>query len=404
MDAEQRNTQAAENQEEPPRKRSSIARWLLLALVLIVLGAASWKLLHGTSPAGPGAGMMMPPTHVSTAAAHKGSIDVFVDSLGTVTPERTVSVFSQVSGRIAKVYFREGQTVAQGQPLVDIDPRPYQAQLMQAQGQLDHDQAVLAQARIDLNHYQDALKRNAIDKKTVDDQEQIVHQYEGTVKSDQGTIAYDRVQLSYCHIAAPIAGRLGLRLVDTGNVVSASSSNTLVVITQQNPTTVVFTVAQDEVPVVQQELGKGRILRVDAYDRMQKNVLATGKLLTLDNAIDTTTGTVKFRAEFNNTSGALFPNQFVNTRLWVKTMNDATLAPTSAIQYNAQQAFVWILQADGTVHVRNIQIGISNDQETAVSGISVGEKIVTSNIDRLSEGAKVLTGQPSEAEMGGPRP
>jgi multidrug efflux system membrane fusion protein len=347
---------------------------------------------------------MPPGIQVSTIAARKGSLDVYLDSLGTVTPERTASVYSQVSGRVSKVYYREGQTVTEGQPLVDIDSRPYEAQVLEAQGQLEHDQAVLAQAHIDLNHYQDALKRNAIAKQTVEDEEQTVHQYEGTIKSDQGTLAYDRVQLSYCHITAPISGRLGLRLVDPGSLVAASSSSTLVVITQQNPTTVVFTVAQDSVPMVQKELSKQRTLRVDAYDRMQKNVLATGKLLTLDNEIDTTTGTVKFRAEFNNPAGVLFPNQFVNARLWVKTLNDAMLAPTSAIQYNGQQAFLWIVQADGTVHVRKVQVGVSDEKESEVSGISAGEAIVTSNFDRLQEGGKVLTGPPDASAMGGPRP
>ena len=404
MDAEQTGSKATENPEKPPRtQRRSIARWVLLALALTVLSVAGWKLVRGGKPKGPG--MMMPlGTQVSTTAARKGSLDVYLDSLGTVTPVRTASVYSQVSGRVAKVYYQEGQTVTEGQPLVDIDPRPYEAQVLEAQGQLEHDQAALAQAHIDLNHYQDALKRNAIAKQTVEDEEQTVHQYEGTIKSDQGTLAYDRVQLSYCHITAPISGRLGLRLVDPGSLVAASSSSTLVVITQQNPTTVVFTVAQDSVPMVQKELSKQRTLRVDAYDRMQKNVLATGKLLTLDNEIDTTTGTVKFRAEFNNPAGVLFPNQFVNARLWVKTLNDAMLAPTSAIQYNGQQAFLWIVQADGTAHVRKVQIGVSDEKESEVSGLSAGEAIITNNFDRLQEGGKVLTGPPNASAMGGPRP
>jgi multidrug efflux system membrane fusion protein len=396
-------SKATENPEKPPRKqRRPIVRWLLLALAVTVLSVAGWKLVHGGKSKAP---MMMPPgTQVSTTAARKGSLDVYLDSLGTVTAERTVSVYSQVSGRVSKVYYREGQTVKEGQPLVDIDSRPYEAQVLEAQGQLEHDQAELAQAHIDLNHYQDALKRNAIAKQTVEDEEQTVHQYEGTVKGDEGTLAYDRVELSYCHITAPISGRLGLRLVDPGNVVAASSSSTLVVITQENPTTVVFPVAQDHVPMVQKELSKRRTLRVDAYDRMQKNVLATGKLLSLDNEVDTTTGTVKFRAEFNNTAGVLFPNQFVNARLWVKTLNDALLAPTAAIQYNGQQPFLWIVQADGTVHVRKVQIGVSDDKESEVSGVSAGEAIVTNNFDRLQEGGKVMTGQPGAGAMGGPRP
>jgi multidrug efflux system membrane fusion protein len=403
MDSEHIHSNAVNNPVEAPHaKLHPIARWGLLLIALAVLGAVAWKLITpsaspqsigggpGGGPFGPG--MMAQGTQVNVTPARKGSIDVFLDSLGTVTPERTVSVYSQM--------------VTAGQPLVDIDSSPYEAQLHQAQGQLEHDQALLAQARIDLTHYQDALKRNAIAKQMVDDQEQLAHQYEGTVKSDQGTVEYDRIQISYCHVTAPISGRLGLRLVDTGSLVSASSSSTLVVIAQQNPTTVVFTVPQDSVPQVEQELSKGRTLRVDAYDRMQKNVLATGKLLTLDNEIDTTTGTVKFRAEFNNATGVLFPNQFVTTRLWVKTLNDVVLAPTAAIQYNSQQAFVWVLDSNGAVHVRNVQAADSNEKETQVSGVAAGENIVTSNIDRLQEGAKVTVVKPGEMQMmggGGPR-
>lgn len=405
MDTNKIHTNSETNPIEPIRSpRSSFARWIVLVIVLIVLGGAGWKLAGNTRPAGPG---MLPPagTRVTTTPARSGSIDVSIDSLGIVTPERTVAVNSQVGGRVASVLYREGQMVKQGQPLVEIDPRPYEAQLLQVQGQLDRDQAQLAQARLDFGHYQDALKKNAIAKQTVEDQEQLVHQYEGTVKSDQGTIDYDRVQLGYCHITAPISGRLGLRLVDNGNVISAGSANTLVMITQENPTTVVFTVAQDNVPMVQKELRKGRTLRVDAYDRMQKNVIATGKLLTFDNQIDTTTGTVKFRAEFDNAAGALFPNQFVNARLWVKTMAGAVLVPTPAIQYNAQQAFIWVLDSGSAVHVRNVQVADSNEKETSVTGVAAGEAIVTSNFDRLQEGGMVVVSKPGEGEMmGGPRP
>jgi membrane fusion protein, multidrug efflux system len=412
MDAELNHSNYANQPVEPPARRHSIARWLLLVLILIAVGAAGWKLLtpstatsHSTS-GGFGPGMMAAGggnTRVSTTQARKGSIEVILDSLGTVTPERTVSVYSQVSGRVTKVYYREGQMVTAGQPLVDIDSSPFVAQLHQAQGQLERDQAVLAQARIDLVHYQDALKRNAIAKQTVEDQEQLVHQYEGTVKSDQGTVEYDKIQVGYCHITAPTAGRLGLRLIDTGSLVTASSASTLVVITQLNPMTVVFTVPQDSVPVVQAELSKGRTLRVDAYDRLQKNIIATGKLLTLDNQMDTTTGTVKFRAEFNNANGALFPNQFVNARMWVKTLNDVILVPTPSIQFNSQQAFVWVLDGNSTVHVRNVQVGDSNAKETQVTGVTVNDAIVTSNIDRLQEGAKVAAQKPGEAMMGGRR-
>jgi membrane fusion protein, multidrug efflux system len=400
MDAEQIQSNAAKSPSEPPQAgRHGIARWVVLAVVVIALCAAGWKLTAGGTKAAKSSGMFpvaSAGTSVNVSQARKGSIDVYLDSLGTVTPERTVSVFSQVSGRVVKVYYREGQMVSVGQSLVDIDPSPFHAQLLQAEGQLERDQALLAQARINLTRYQEALKRNAIAKQTVDDQEQLVHQYEGTVKSDQGTVEYNRVQLGYCHITSPISGRLGLRLVDVGNVVSASSASTLVVITQLNPITVVFTVPQDSVPSVQKELSRGRTLKVDAFDRMQKNVIVTGKLLTMDNEIDTSTGTVKFRAEFNNGDGKLFPNQFVNARLWVNTLNNVVLAPTAAIQYNSQQAFVWILDAKNTVHVRNIQTGDSNAKETQVSGVNVGESIVTSNIDRLQEGAAVSVAKPGE--------
>jgi membrane fusion protein, multidrug efflux system len=403
MDSEQIHSDAVKYPVEPPKNsRPGIVRWLLMVIVVIALAFVGWKLTAGgtkkntsaTKPSG---------TSVTVSQARKGSIDVYMDSLGTVTPERTVSVFSQISGRVVKVYYREGQMVKEGQSLVDIDSSPYLAQLTQAEGQLERDQALLAQARSNLTRYQEALKRNAIAKQTVDDQEQLVKQYEGTVKSDQGSVEYDKVQLGYCHIKAPISGRLGLRLVDVGNVVSASSSSTLVVITQLNPITVVFNVPQDSLPNVQKELRKGRSLRVDAYDRMQKNVLASGKLLTMDNEIDTTTGTVKFRAEFNNVTDTLFPNQFVNARLWVNTLSDVILVPTASIQYNSQQAYVWVIDSKNVAHVRNIQTGDSNAKETQVTGVNVGEQIATSNIDRLQEGGSVLVSKFGDSMMMGGR-
>ena len=324
------------------------------------------------------------PVALTVATAQKGNIDVYLDSIGTVTPVYTASITSQGSGPVTAVHFREGQMVRKGDPLIDIDPRPYQATLLQAQGALERDQGILAQGRMDLNRYRDAWSRNAIPRQTLDDQEKIVLQQEGTVKNDQGTVQYDQVQLSYTHITAPISGRVGLRLVDPGNVVQAAGTTTLAVITQLQPMTVIFTIAEDDLGEVQPRLRQGARLPVDALDRAALKQIATGTLLTLDNQIDTTTGTVKARASFANKDYALFPNEFVNARLRVNTLKGATLIPTSAMQHNGTQAFVYVIQ-NNVAHMRSINEGVTEGQTSQVTGINPGDLVATSSFDKLQD-------------------
>jgi multidrug efflux system membrane fusion protein len=292
-------------------------------------------------------------------------------------------------GMVTQVHYKEGQLVKKGDPLIEIDPRPYEAQLLQAQGALERDTNVLAEAKMDLQRYRDAWARNSIPKQTLDDQEKIVLQDEGTVKNDQGTVQYDQVEVGFCHITSPITGRVGLRLVDPGNVVQSSGGTTLAVITQLQPITVIFTVAEDSLAQVQAQTRHGKRLTVDAYDRTQQKKIASGKLLTFDNQIDTTTGTVKMRALFENKDGALFPNQFVNARLLVDTEQGVTLIPTSAIQHNGQTAFVYVIQNDTAV-IRNVKTGVADGGNTAVTGINPGDVVANSSFDKLQNNSKIL--------------
>jgi multidrug efflux system membrane fusion protein len=323
------------------------------------------------------------------ATATKGNIGVYLGAIGTVTPVYTASITAQASGVLTAVHYSEGQLVRKGEALIDIDPRPYRAQLMQAEGALEHDTNVLAQARMDLDRYRAAWARNGIPKQLLDDQEKIVLQDQGTVKNDQGTVNYDQVQLSFCHITAPIAGRVGLRLVDPGNVVQATGATVLAVITQVQPTTVVFTLAEDSLGQVQARMRQMHTLPVEAWDRAQTAKIASGKLQSIDNQIDTTTGTVKLRALFDNKNGALYPNQFVNTRLLVNTLEGVTLVPTGAVQHNGQVAFLYVI-ANGKATVRNIKTGVADGGMTEVEGINPGEVVATSSFDKLQEGSPVV--------------
>jgi len=305
-----------------------------------------------------------------------------------VTPISTVNIFSQVSGQVLAVHYREGQIVHKGDLLLDIDPRPYQAQLQQAEGLLDHDRGVLKQAEIDLARYQEAFTSHAVAKQILDDQEQAVVQDQGAVKYDLGQVQYAEAQLSYCHIAAPTSGRVGLRLVDSGNTVFAGSSNVLLVITQLQPITVVFNVAEDHLGEIQTQLRQHKPLSVEAFDRSAVTKLAVGSLLTLDNQIDTSTGTVRFRGEFDNRDLTLFPNQFVNARLLVKTLKGSVLIPSTAIQRNGTQAFVFAVNKNA-VSVRNITERSTDGDTTAVEGLQVGELVALSSFDKLQEGTPV---------------
>jgi multidrug efflux system membrane fusion protein len=376
-------------QSSPVRSRRWIL-WtgLLLLLVVIVYLVMRHRDAKSTTT-GSSRSAATGPVTVTAATATKGDIGVYLNAIGTVTPVYTSSITAQASGVLTAVHYREGQLVHKGDALIDIDPRPYQAQLLQAEGTLEHDTNVLAQAEMDLDRYRTAWARNAIPKQTLDDQEKIVLQDQGTVKNDQGTVKYDQVQLSYCHITAPIAGRVGLRLVDPGNVVQASGTTVLVVITQVQPTTVIFTLAEDSLGQVQAQMRTRHTLPVEAMDRAQTAKIASGKLITIDNQIDTTTGTVKLRASFDNKDGALFPNQFVNTRLLVNTLQDVTLVPTAAVQHNGQVAFVYVI-GSGVASTRNVKTGVADGGMTAVEGINPGDVVATSSFEKLQNGSKVV--------------
>jgi multidrug efflux system membrane fusion protein len=370
----------------PKKKRHRAIVWII---VLLLFAAAFYFVLRKKDNTQNAAGMRrgFGPVTLTVATANKGSIGVYLEAIGTVTPVYTASIAAQATGVVTAVHYREGQLVRKGDPLIDIDPRQYQAQVAQAEGALERDTNVLAQAKMDLERYRAAWARNAIPKQTLDDQEKLVLQDQGTVKNDQGTLQYNQVQLSYCHIVAPISGRVGLRLIDPGNLIQGTGGTTLVVITQVDPTTVIFTIPEDHLGEVQAQMRHGASLSVEALDRAQQTKLASGKLLTLDNQIDTTTGTVKLRALFNNKNGALFPNQFVNTRLLVRTVDGVILVPTNAIQHNGQIAYVYAIES-GTVKVRNVKTGVSDEGMTAVEGIDPGTVVATSSFEKLQDGVK----------------
>jgi multidrug efflux system membrane fusion protein len=332
---------------------------------------------------------------VSSVTAQKGDIGVYQEAIGTVTPVYTSSITSQVTGTVMAVHYREGQRVRKGDPLVDIDPRTFEAQLAQAEGTLEKDTQTLALARMDLERYRAAWSRNAIAKQILDDQEKLVLQDEGMVKADQGLVRFDQAQLAYCHITAPFAGRVGLRLVDPGNIVQSNGTNPLVVITQEQPITVIFTVSEDALGQILSQLRRNARLTVDAYNRTAQTKITTGKLLAIDNQIDTTTGTVKLRAIFENKNGALFPNQFVNTRLLVETRKGVTLIPTSAIQHNGQTSFVYLIQ-NGTAQMRTITSGAVNAGMTAVEGIQPGDVVINSSFEKLQPNVKVSVANPPQ--------
>lgn len=387
-------TEPDQHEAPPPAVRRDSkkrrGRWMLFALLLLggVIGFFVFQREEKAATDKP------PPSQVgvsiSTAVAEKGSIPVYINALGTVTPLSTVTVISRVDGQLMSVNYREGQMVRKGDVLVEIDPRPFQALLTQAEGQLARDKALLENAYIDLKRYQMAYSKNAIPKQQLDTQVATVHQLEGTVKNDQGVHDNARVQLAYCQITSPISGRVGLRLVDPGNIVHAADTTGMLVITQVQPISVLFSVAEDNLPQIMQQLRRGNRLPVDAFDRTQQKKLSSGRLLTLDNQIDTTTGTIKLKATFSNTDLALFPNQFVNARLLVNTQRGVTLVPTAAIQRNSQGAFVFVVHPDQTVAMRTVSVGTTEGNETAVEGLNAGDTIAVDGFDKLGDGAKVV--------------
>jgi multidrug efflux system membrane fusion protein len=388
----------------PPRRRHARARLVSILLVLVVVGGGGgayffWGKVFPLSAQGragaPGAagGRTAPagrPVPVVAAAARTGDIGVYLNGIGAVTPLNMVTVHTRVDGQLMTVAFREGEVVQSGSLLAEIDPRPFQAQLTQFEGQLARDQALLDDARIDRERYKVLWAQDSIPKQQLDTQEYLVRQYEGTVKNDQGQIEATKVNLIYCRIASPITGRVGLRLVDPGNIVHAADTNGLVVITQLQPITVIFTLPEDNIPSVLDKLAHGVSLVVDAYDRDDRHKLATGTLLTIDNQVDPTTGTVKLRATFPNTDNRLFPNQFVNSKLLLDVKHEAVLVPSVAIQRSPKGAFVYVIKTDRTVAVRPVTVGVTNADTVQVeSGLAAGESVVVDGADRLRDGSRV---------------
>ncbi|MCC6363980.1 MAG: MdtA/MuxA family multidrug efflux RND transporter periplasmic adaptor subunit [Bryobacterales bacterium] len=377
---------------------SSRRPWLWI-LVLASAAAAAYfgwpKLrlsLHRTpSAATPETHRPSPPVPVTTATARAGSLDVYLNGLGVVTPIYTVTVKSRVDGQVMELHYHEGQMVKQGDLLVQIDPRPYAVQLAQAEGQLSKDQAVLSNARTDLARYEKLWSQNAIPQQQLATQQSLVKQYEANLQSDQAQIDAAKLNLVYCRIAAPITGRVGLRLVDPGNIIHASDNTGLVVITQLDPISVIFTIGEDQIQEVLSRLASGQHPRVEAWDRDLKHRLAVGTLNTIDNQIDQTTGTVKLRAEFDNSARLLFPSQFVNARVLVERKSGITVVPMAAIQRGPQSTYVYLVQPGRTVAVRGVSVGITeNDMAEITSGLSPGDVVVTDGVDKLQQGTRVV--------------
>ncbi len=331
------------------------------------------------------------PTPVVAIKVHRGNIGVYKSGLGEVTPIYTVTVKSRVDGQLMRVNFKEGDYVHEGDLLAEIDPRPFEVALEQAQGQLARDTALLHNALVDQKRYEGLLQQNAIPEQQVTTQDALVEQYQAVVKTDQAQIDSAKLNLVYCKIAAPITGRVGLRLVDPGNIIHASDANGLVVITQIEPMSVIFSLSEDDLPAVLEKTRKGASLKAEAWDREFKHRLATGILQTVDNEIDPTTGTVKLRANFDNRDSALFPNQFVNVRLLVEEKHDVNLLNTAAVQMSSNSNYVYLVKPDSTVTVRQISQGVVEGEDAEItSGLDPGDTVVMTGVDKLAEGSKVF--------------
>ena len=389
--------------DKVPAKRSIWGRLIAVVVVVVLIVAVISGVRKSQADKAAAIEPVVEPM-VVTATARRGSIGFYVQALGTVTPLASVNLYSQVNGRVMTVHYSEGQMVHRGDPLIDLDPRPYEAQLKEAQGTLQHDKGLLAQAEMDLSRYKEAADAQAIARQTYEDQKQVVEQYKGTVQNDTGQVEYAQVQLSYCHLTSPIDGRVGLRLLDPGNTVFSGASNPIVVITQLVPISVVFNVAEDDLGQVRNEIMHRARLQVDALDRTQLVKLATGYLLTLDNQIDTSTGTLRFRGQFDNHDLKLYPNQFVNARMLVKTLQDAILIPTAAVQRNGTQAFVYVLQPDRTVKIRQVVELTTENDVAAVTGLNEGEIVSATGFEKLQDGTKVKVQSSAGAPVAAVKP
>jgi membrane fusion protein, multidrug efflux system len=385
-----------------PLRRSRLrwVFWVLLALAII--GAVVWYYPRTESqPKTTGRSQFGGPVPVGVATVQKGDLPVTLTGLGTVTPLATVTVKTQINGYLTEVAFQEGQMVKKGDFLAQIDPRPYQVALEQAEGQLAKDQALLKNAQLDLVRYNTLVAQNSVATQTRDTQVSLVAQDQAAIKTDQAQVAAQKLNLVYAHIISPVTGRVGLRQVDAGNYVQTSDPNGIVIVAQLQPISVIFTLPEDNLPAVLKQLHAGASLAATAYDRTGTTELGKGRLETVDNQIDTTTGTVKLRAIFDNEQEILFPNQFVNVQLLVDTLSDTNIVPTAAIQHGAPGAFVYVVKPDQTAAVQQVKLGPGDGQHIAVlDGLQPGEKVVVDGSDRLREGAKVTlaaTGNPAGA-------
>lgn len=388
------------------------SRFISLLLVLIclaVLGGCAWYLVHRNAQlsqangfGGFGRGRRAAAT-VAFAAAELADIPIRMEALGTVTPIASATVRAQVAGVLTKINYTEGETVKRGQPLVQIDPRPFQLTLDQAVAQLARDQAQLENARVILERNRTLLAQDSIAKQDVDTQEATVKQLQGTVEADRAAVATARLNLDYSNVQAPISGRVGLRPVDIGNYVTSGDTNGVATITQLSPIDVVFTLPADSVTTIQQQIHDGATLPTTVLDRTRTKVLGSGTFLTLDNQIDTQTGTVRAKARFENENGVLFPNEFVNVQLQVDTIHQAIVVPTNAIRHGPQGDFVFLIAPDNTAHITPVQVGPSTEDRISVTqGLKVGDRVVTEGGDRLTDGSEVhLPGQASAAQGAG---
>lgn len=385
-----------------PAYRSPLM-WFVIALALAAAAWWAFGAKEKPAPKGPPAGMV-PTTPVRVEAARIQNLDIYLRGLGTVTALNTVTVRSRVQGELIEVLFKEGEQVKEGTLLARIDPRPYEVALNQALGTQQQNVSQYENAKRDLQRYQTLRKQDSIAPQLLDTQTALVRKFEGQIKSDQAAVDNATLQLSYTRITAPISGKLGLRRVDAGNLINANDPLGIVVITETQPISVVFTLPENDLPAVRQPMLDGKTLEVDAYDRADTKLLAQGKLISIDNQIDITTGTVKLKAEFKNERDELFPNQFVNVRMKVRTIKDALTIPTSAIQQGNRGAFVYVVQADGTASVRQIKVGDRTADATVIlEGIQAGDRVVLEGTDRLRDGARVRVIDPNASPASGAR-